>query len=418
MSTNAPPAFSSRFEPRYVEDPYPLYARLREEAPVHFSPELHLWVVSRHEDVKAVLLDPEDFLSANAFRSPVPPAPEVLAVLAEGSPQVPALVDDDPPSHTRMRVIVTKALAQHRVSAMEPRVRALATELVDAFAHEGRADLVARLAFPLPARIIGAILGLPDSDLERLKAWTEDLTVLAAGNAPVPRQVECARGLVAIQKYLAGHIAERRRAPGDDLISALVEARHEDAPPLGDVELISLLTALHFGGHETTTNLLGNVLLLLLREPERLRAVREDPRLIPAVIEEGLRLDAPVQGMMRTTRRAVTLGGVELPEGARLLVLFASANRDAAAFQAPDRFDPHRPDVGRHLAFGLGIHYCIGAPLARLEVRVALEVLLQRLPGLRLAPGDAVQYLPNFLHRGPRRLLAEWDPVSASAPRR
>ncbi|MFP2929816.1 cytochrome P450 [Pyxidicoccus sp. 3LG] len=410
MST-PPPAFSSRFEPRYVEDPYPLYARLRQEAPVQFSEELHLWVVSRYEDVKTVLLNPGDFLSANAFRNPVPPAPEVLAVLAEGHPQVPALVDDDPPNHTRMRVIVTKALAPHRVSAMEPRVRAIATELVDTFARDGRADLVEKLAYPLPARVIGAILGLPDSDLERLKAWTEDLATLSAGNAPVPRQVECARGLVAVQKYLAGHIAERRLAPRDDLISALIEARYEDTPPLSDVELISLLSMLHFAGHETTANLLGNTLMMLLKEPERLHALRKDPSLIPAAIEEALRLDSPVQGMMRTTRRTVMLGGVELPEGARLLILYASANRDAAAFHEPDRADPHRTDVGRHLGFGLGIHYCIGAPLARMEVRTALELLLERLPGLRLAPRDAVVYLPNFLHRGPRQLRVEWDPA-------
>jgi cytochrome P450 len=310
-----------------------------------------------------------------------------------------------------MRVIVTKALAPHRVSAMEPRVRAIASELVDAFAREGRADLVEGLAFPLPARVIGAILGLPDSDLERLKAWTEDLITLAAGNAPVPRQVECARGLVAIQKYLAGHIAERRRAPKDDLISALIEARYEDTPPLSDVELISLLSMLHFAGHETTANLLGNLLVMLLREPGRLEALRQDARLIPAAIEEALRFDAPVQGMMRTTRCAVTLGGVQLPEGARLLILYASANRDGAAFHAPDQADMRRTDAGRHLAFGLGIHYCLGAALARMEVRIAMELLLERLPGLRLAPGSPVLYLPNFLHRGPRRLLVEWDPA-------
>ncbi|MCY1021042.1 cytochrome P450 [Pyxidicoccus sp. MSG2] len=410
MST-PPPAFSSRFEPRYVDDPYPLYARLRQEAPVQFSEDMHLWVVSRYEDVKTVLLNPGDFLSANAFRNPVPPAPEVLAALAEGYPQVPALVDDDPPNHTRMRVIVTKALAPHRVSAMEPRVRAIAAELVDAFAREGRADLVGRLAFPLPARVIGAIMGLPDSDLERLKSWTEDLSTLSAGNAPVPRQVECARGLVAIQKYLAGHIAERRRAPKDDLISALIEARHEDTPPLSDVELISLLSMLHFAGHETTANLLGNAVVMLLQSPELLVALRRDASRIPAAIEEALRFDAPVQGMMRTTRRAVTLGGVEVPEGARLLVLYASANRDAAAFHEPDRAQPRRSDVGRHLGFGLGIHHCIGAPLARMEVRIALELLLERLPGLRLAPGNPLLYVPNFLHRGPRRLLVEWDPA-------
>ncbi|TQF13205.1 cytochrome P450 [Myxococcus llanfairpwllgwyngyllgogerychwyrndrobwllllantysiliogogogochensis] len=411
MSPSSPPTFVSRFEPHHVEDPYPLYARLRQEAPVHFSEEMHLWVVSRHEDVKAVVLNPEDFLSANAFKNPVPPAPEVLAALAEGYPQVPALVDDDPPNHTRMRVIVTKALAPHRLSAMEPRIHAIATELLDGFARDGRADLVEKLGYPLPARVIGAILGLPDSDLERLKRWTEDLSLLSAGNAPVARQVECARGLVSIQKYLAGHIAERRLAPRDDLISALIEARHEDTPPLSDVELISLLAMLHFAGHETTANLLGNLLAWVLKEPERLRELSEEPSRIPRAIEETLRLDAPVQAMMRTTRRAVKVGDVEVPQGARVLVLYASANRDGAAFHAPERGDPLRSDLGKHLGFGLGIHYCIGAPLARMEVRVAMEQLLKRLPGLRLAPGNAITYVPNFLHRGPRQLRVEWDPA-------
>jgi len=409
--SSSAPTFVSRFEPQYVEDPYPLYARLREQAPVQYSPELQLWVVSRYEDVKAAVGNPEDFRSANAFRNPVPPAPEVLAALAEGYPQVPALVDDDPPNHTRMRAIVGKALAPHRLSAMETPVRAIARQLIDAFRDDGHADLVEQLCFPLPARVIGAILGLPDSDLPRLKRWTEDLATLSAGNAPVPRQVECARGLVSVQKYLAGHIAQRRREPRDDLISALIEARYEDTPPLSDVELISLLSMLHFAGHETTANLLGNLLVWHLREPPRLAALRDDPGLLPRAIEETLRLDAPVQGMMRTTARAVTLGGVEIPEGARVLVLFASANRDPDVFQAPDQGHPRRSDLGRHLGFGMGIHYCIGAPLARLEVRVAMELVLEKLPGLRLAPDSPILYLPNFLHRGPRRLRVEWDPA-------
>lgn len=411
MSKSAPPTFISRFEPHNVENPYPLYSRLREEAPVHFSPEMHLWVVSRHDDVKAVILNPQDFLSANSFRNPVPPAPEVVAALEEGYPQVPALVDDDPPNHTRMRVMVTKALAPHRLSAMESRVRGITTELLDAFAADGHADLVDKLGYPLPARVIGAIMGLPDSDLERMKRWTEDLALLSAGNVPVARQVECARGLVSIQKYLAGYIAERRRTPGDDLISALIEARYEDSPPLSDVELISLLSLLHFAGHETTTNLLGNLLVWVLQEPERLRELREDPTRIPRAIEETLRLDSPIQGMMRTTARAVTLSGVEIPANARVLVLFASANRDPTVFTSPDHGDPRRPDVGKHLGFGMGIHYCIGAPLARLEVKLAMELLLKRLPNLRLAPGNAFSYVPNFLHRGPHRLLVEWDPA-------
>ncbi|XXF79425.1 cytochrome P450 [Myxococcaceae bacterium GXIMD 01537] len=407
--SSAPPLTFNRFESPTLEDPYPLYARLRQEAPVFHSEELHLWIVSRYEDVKAVLLNTRDFLSANAFKSPVPPPPEVLAVFAQGYPQVPALVDDDPPSHTRTRVLVTQALAPQRISAMEPRVRALATELLEGFVRDGRADLIERFAYPLPARVIGDILGMPREDLDQMKRWTEDMMLLSGGNLPLERQVACARSLVAFQHYVADLIAQRRRAPREDLMSALIEARYQDTPPLSDVELINLVQVLAFAGHETTTNLLGNLLVLLLQEPERLETLRREPGLLPRTIEEALRMDAPVQGMMRTTGRAVTLGGVELPEGARVLILYASANRDPAAFEAPDRFVARRPDTGKHLGFGHGIHYCIGAPLARLEVRVAMELLLERLPHLRQQPGRPPVYLPNFLHRGPKQLHVDWD---------
>ncbi|MBJ6761660.1 cytochrome P450 [Myxococcaceae bacterium JPH2] len=410
MSIPSAPDFQQRFQPPHLEDPYPLYERLRHEAPIHFSEALNLWVVSRHEDVRAVLGNPGDFLSANAFASPVPPPPEVLEVLAQGYPRLPSLVDADAPYHTRMRAIVSRALAPQRVGALEPRIRELATRMADDFVPLGRAEVVSRFNFPLPARVIGLLLGMPDADLERFRVWTEDMSLLSGGNLPVARQVECARSLVAFQHYMAALIHERRQSPRDDLTSALVATRPEEGPPLEDAELINLVMGLHFGGHETTTNLLGNMQVMLLREPERWKALRDEPTLLPRAVEEAVRLDTPLQGMMRTTRRAVSLGDAELPEGARVLVLFGSANRDAGTFQAPDRFQIRRPDTGRHLGFGAGIHYCLGAQLARLEVRVAMEVLLARMDNPRLQADKPIVYLPNFLHRGPKQLYLEWEP--------
>ncbi|WP_257455844.1 cytochrome P450 [Archangium lipolyticum] len=401
----------NRFESPNLENPYPLYQRIRQEAPVFFDESLNLWIVSRHQDARTVLMDPEAFRSADCLQNPIPPPPEVLAVFMEGYPRLPSLVDDDPPGHTRVRTLVSKACAPQRFTAMEPDIRALASSLLDAFARDGQGDLVKRFTYPLPAMVVGGFMGVPVEDMDRLKHWAEELTRLSAGALTLERQVECARSFVAFQRYLAALVESRRKVPKKDLVSALIAARHGDYEPLSDLELIALLQTLLFAGHETTTNLLGNMLVLLLREPERWSALRAEPGLIPKVIEESLRLDAPVQGMMRTASREVELAGARIPAGARVFVLFASANRDEAVFAEPERFEPHRSDVSKHLAFGQGIHYCIGAQLAKLEARVALELLGERLPNLRLLPEQDFDYLPNFMHRGPRRLLAAWDPV-------
>ncbi|PTL75752.1 cytochrome P450 [Vitiosangium sp. GDMCC 1.1324] len=410
MSTASGPTFN-RFESPHLENPYPLYGRIRREAPVFFDEALHLWIVSRHQDVRAVLMAPETFSSLNIFQSPVPPPPEVLEVLMQGPQGLPSLIDDDPPNHTRVRTLVGKAFAPQRFAALEPRIRALARSLLDAFAHEGQGDLVSRFTYPLPALVIGEIMGVPHSDMDQLKRWAEDLTLFTAGTASPQKQVECARSFVAFQRYLGELVQERRREPKDDLVSAILQARHGDLAPMSDAELVNLLKNLHFAGHETTTNLLGNMLVLLLQEPERWRELQADRSLLPKAIEEALRMDSPVQGIMRTTTREVELGGERIPAGARLVILFASANRDENVFAAPERYNPRRADISKHLGFGLGIHYCIGAPLARLEARVALELLGERLRNLRLLPGEGFDYLPNFSHRGPRRLMVAWDPA-------
>jgi cytochrome P450 len=405
-----------RFDPLDPEqraDPYPVYAQLRREEPVSYAPAFDLWVVSRYEDVLAVLKDEETFSSRNALRSaPHEPPPEVRAVLAEGWPEMPIIVDSDPPLHSRIRRPITKAFTPRRVAELEPRIEAIATELVDSFAADGEADLVERFAWPLPLRVMGELIGVPADDLPWLHDRSRDWLGLFQDTGSLEERVARARGTVEFQRYFVRLTEERAREPRDDLTSALVAAAAEEETPLSHAELAGVPLDLIVAGHVTVTRALGSALVLLLRHPEAMDALRRDPSLVPGAVEEILRLESPAQGLFREATRDVELGGVLLPKGARLMVHFGSANRDEAVF-GPDaeRFDPRREDVGRHVAFGKGIHFCIGAPLARLELRIALPLLLERLPGLRRADDEPLAYDPIFFARGLARLPLRWDPA-------
>jgi cytochrome P450 len=397
-----------RFTEDNLADPYPLYGRLREQAPVHYAEAFDVWIVSRYEDVRRVLMDPMRFSSAFQIRTPHVPAPGVPEILAEGHPEVPALLNEDPPNHRRTRDLVMQAFSPRRVTALAPRVAGLAEELVDGFADRHQADLIAELAMPLPVRVICELIGLPVEDAPRVRAWTEQLALLTSFGAGPEEQRDAARASVEFERYLAAEIAARRDTGRDDLLTALITARVEGVAPLTDLELISLLMSLAFAGHETTAHLIGNALVPLLRQPELWKAIEDDPGLLAAAVEEALRFDAPVQGMFRRAVFEVQLGGVTIPAGASVFVLFGSANRDGAVFDDPDEFDPGRPPQQPHLAFGRGIHFCVGAALARMEAQTAIGILRSRLPGLQLAPDAPITYLPNLLHRGPAALSASW----------
>ncbi|MEO3874751.1 cytochrome P450 [Nonomuraea sp. B12E4] len=407
MESVLPWAFN-RLESPYLEDPYPLYARARREAPVFYSPEYGLWFVTRYDDVWAVLKDTARFSSRFLMRTPADAPAAVREVLQEAYPELPMLVNDDPPSHTRTRNLVSHAFAPRLVAALEPSVRASVTRLVDGFAPDGDADLIARLAYPVPIEIICTLVGLPAEAGDLIKRWTGDLVTLGAPGTDGERQLACARSSVAFQRYLEEQIEARRRAPRDDLLTALINTRAGGERPLDVAELVNLLIVLVFAGHETTTNLIGNLLVLLLGRPEILRAIRDDPALTDDVINEGLRMDAPVQGMFRTTTEEVALGGAHIPAGAQVMVLFGSANRDEAVFSDPDRFDPGRGNNHRHFGFGRGIHACIGASLARMETRIVLDTVAERLPNLKLDAGRPPTYSPSLMHRGPQAVHVAW----------
>ncbi len=393
--------------PDQREDPFGVLELARREQPVFYAEAFGLWVVTRHDDVLAVLKDHRAFSSAGALKSSATPLPpEVDEILRDGFPEMPYIIEIDPPAHDRIRGPVTRAFTPRRIAELAPRVEEIAAELVDGFAAEGRADLVERFAWPLPLRVLGELFGIPGRDLEQLHEWGQDWLLLQQ-ELPLERRLEHARGLVDFQRYLMGVVEQRVAGPTDDLLGAIVAMRDELDPPLSLVEIAGLPLDIMVAGHVTVTRAIGSTLHRLFHDP-RLRDELLDPERAPRAIEEILRLESPAQGLFRVTTREVELGGVTLPAGARVMAHFASANRDACVFARPDQYDPDREELSKHLAFGKGIHFCIGAPLARLELGTALPLLLRRLPGLR--PGTEPPVREEiFFARGFRSLPVEWD---------
>ena len=393
--------------PDQRENPFDVLAAARREQPVFFGEALGLWVVTRHEDVLTVLKDHRTFSSTGALKSSLEPLPpEVVEILAGGYPKMPYIIELDPPLHDRIRGLVTKAFTPRRIAALQPRIAAIASELIDRFERDGRADVIERFAWPLPLRVLGELVGVPEQDLGRLHRWGTDWLLLQQ-QQPLDRQLELARGVVAMQRYFVDLVERRLEDPTDDLVGAMVAARADIDPPLDAVEIAGLPLDLMVAGHVTVTRAIGSTLSRLFADP-RVRDQLLDPKTLAAAIEEILRLESPAQGLFRVTTREARLGGVTLPAGARVMAHFASANRDGCVFSAADDYDPLRADLGNHLAFGKGIHFCIGAPLGRLELGVALPLLLRRLRGLR-AGAEPAEREEVFFARGFRTLPVEWD---------
>ncbi len=369
----ASPALSlDPYSPALHEDPYPVYARMRAEQPVLRNEELGFWALSRYADVYAALLDPATYISGRGV---------AVGVERQDMAEMPILIMMDPPRHTRMRALVNRAFTPRRIAELEPRVRQIAGELLDAW-QGGPVDLVASFAGPLPTIVIAELLGVPASDREWFRARSNAATQFQPG---VPRSSEVGERVQELAAYMARALAERRTRPRDDLLSALVEAEI-DGQRLSEPELIGFAFLLLVAGNETTANLIGSSVLNLDRFPDQRRRLLRDPALLPSAVEEFLRFDAPVQGLARVLTRDVVLHGTAIPAGERVLLLFGSANRDERRFPDADRFDVGR-DPNPHLAFGFGAHFCLGASLARLEARVAFEELLARHPELAVTGG-------------------------------
>ncbi|MGI5348092.1 cytochrome P450 family protein [Streptomyces sp. CA-250714] len=358
----------------FVRDPYPVYAALRERGPVHHvrTPEGALaWLVVGHEAARAALTDER---LSKRWQNASPDAGGL--VIAPGT----HMLISDPPDHTRLRKLVAKEFTQRRIAALEPRIRELTAGLLDAMlaSPDGRADLVASLAFPLPIAVICELLGVPDLERDRFGAWSDH--VLSAA-PPEEKQ----GSVQALANYLTQLLERQRAQPGDDLLSTLIRTSDEDGDRLSTNELLGMAWLLLIAGYETTVGLIANGTLALLRHPDQLAALRADPALLPGAVEEMLRYDGPVEvSTFRFTLEPVEIGGTLIPgDGQLVLPVLGDADRDPARFPDGDRFDIRREARG-HLAFGHGIHFCLGAPLARLEVRVAFEMLLERTASLEL----------------------------------
>ena len=399
----------NHFAGPHLENPYPFFEQLRKEAPVTFNPMLGMWLISRYDDIAAVLNNPTGFSSASGIGSKDKLSAEAQQILGPG----PILHDSplimDPPGHTRLKRLLQRGFLPAKVARQEARIRQFTNTLIDGFVHDGRADLVKQFAHPLPVQVILSMVGVPQQDMEKVKRWSEDLFGLVFAQIPPEAQPAMARGVVEYREYCTQLIEQRRRQPEEDLTSDLVHTE-PGGEALTMPELVSLLGgSLLAAGHETTSAQISLMVKLLLEQPERWRQVREDRALIPKVVEECMRMESVAPGMVRAALQDVEVGGVLLPKGSRLLLLYSSANHDEAQFKNAERFEPGRDNAQQHLVFGRGIHFCLGAPLARLELRVALEQLLERLPELRLVPGQDYGYHQEMLIlRAIRHLQVEW----------
>lgn len=398
------------FKPFDLNDPFAFYARARADAPIFYSPEIDYWVVTRYDDIRDIFRDPATFSSENT-QAPYRQRPaEVQQILDEGGfSVVTGLSGRQPPEHTRLRGFIKKAFTPRRIASLEPEIRAIATRMIDSFADRGHADLVAELARDLPALVIFRMLGIPDADVPKVKEWAQSRVYMNFGDAPVSEQARHARNLVLYWRYCRELVQARLRDPQDDLPGDLARIYLQGDQTLTPDEIAALVYGQLTAGHETTTALLSNGFRELLTQRGAWEAICRDPDAIPAAVEELLRISAPVFTWKRRTKKPVRVGGVDLPAETNLLLLLGSANHDDHVFAEPDRIDLERDNASRHLSFGLGIHFCLGAPLARLEARVVLEELSQRLPALRLKEGQRFDYTANTTFRGPSHVLVEWE---------
>jgi cytochrome P450 len=414
MSTDVAPGCPVRADfdplaPDFLQDPYAVLATLpADERPVFHAPSIDYYVVTSHEDVEAVFLDHDAYSAAAAQMPLVPLVAEASTILLDGGhrPQ-PSMVSLDQPEHTRVRRHAARAFTPRRVAAMADTIGALVRELLDAVDPSAPFDLVAALTFPLPATTIFTMMGVAPEDYPMLKQWCGHRATLGWGRPDPAEQVDHAENMVAYRRYLRALVDARHAAPADDLTSALLTIHDEDPESLTLDEIASILFSLSFAGHETSNCLIANVVRRLLERRERWERIVADPALIPAAVEETLRFDPSVTIWRRVTKRPVTLAGVDLPAGAKVLLWLAAAGRDASVFPAPDEFDIERPNARRHLAFGRGIHFCLGSSLGKLEAEVAVAGLAARFPGLRLVEGQKLTFHPNISFRGPQALWVQ-----------
>jgi cytochrome P450 len=391
-----------------LADPYPFLASAQREEGPFFSEELNAWVVTRYSDILAILRQPALFSSRDTMRPLVTYTPRVRALMQE-FPNSARLVNSDGEAHKRLRSAVMSSFAKERIDALEPFIHSTVERLLEQFSGLGEADIIASLGYPTPMFVVFHLLGIPDEDLERCKQWSDDYLVLISSQITEEEQMVCARSHSAFCTYLATLIQDREREPREDIISDLVTAQENR---LTQSEIINALHSFVIAGHVTTTDLIGNGLRVLLEQNALWQDLCAHPENIPWYVEEILRYDSPVHGFFRTALQEVEIGGSKLPKDASLFLAYGAANRDEAQFSMPESFDIAHfmpPVRAAHLAFGHGMHACLGSQLARLEARIIFATLAERLPGLRLVPEQRLLHKQTLMLRGYQQLYVQWD---------
>jgi cytochrome P450 len=409
-----PVAHGRAYDPVSVEaalDPQPWLSVARAERPVFYLEEQEAWCVTRYADILEVLRDPKTFSSryANKFR-PIT-SPVLKRVYPDGHPGRHSMLMQDPPEHSRIRRLANKAFTPKMVTTMEPRIRARCHELIDEFAADGHCELISQYSTRLAVRVMMDISGAPMTLGVEFARWGHDYFMLTAGAPPMNavEEAELAARAERMTGWLNEYVQQCRDKPGDDFISALLTATTEEGDPtLRYPEVVGVLNSMMVAGVETTAIFVPAVVRELLRHPDQWQEVRDDPSLLPGAIEEGLRYLCPARGVRRTTTREVELGGVTIPAGVDVFVTYVSANFDEEVFPGAGKFDIHRATTERHLAFGKGPHFCIGAPLAKLETRLALEALIERIPEIRLAHDHVDDWTPHMTLPRPKSVRVAW----------
>ena len=391
-----------------VGEPFGWLVRARREVPVFYMPKYDLWCITRMEDVLTVFKDTTTY--SNSHDDVGRPPAEFADAIPQGHPVSHSLDSLDPPAHTRIRKLAQKAFTPRKLAAYEPVIRSICDDLINGLADRGAADLVGEFTTFIPVRVIATMLGMDLAHAPLIKQWTDDWFAIWLGDDTEDVLRERWQRTVDFDRFLSDFVEDRRATPRGDLTSDLVHATSDTGEPsLTTHEVICVMAGIVAAGSDTTSLLLAYTMWLLLSQPNRWESVVRDRAQVPLVIEETLRLRNPVRGLRRVTTRPVRLGGADIPAGAALYVHVGSANRDETVFPDAETFDPGRVNLSEHVGFGKWTHFCLGAPLARLEARIALECLIDRLPTLRLGAGEEqLEYVPNAVVPGVRHLNVTW----------
>ena len=392
----------------FLADPYPFLARQREDAPVAYCEAVDMWLITRHADVEHVFLNPDVFSAAIAQMPLMPLCDEAAGILKQGLNNVPVLSNFDPPGHTRIRRRLAKTFSTKRMRMLAPIIEERFAGLLKGFADRGKGDLAMELCYPLPALTMFAMIGFPDEDSDQIKEWCADKLVVNWGRPEKEHQIHAAETMVAFWEYCTRFVQLRRQEPADDMTTDLIQGE-DMSEPLTDQEIASIVFALSFAGHETTTNLAANC-IRVISERGMWEELRDEPDMIPGVIEETLRFDSSVVAWRRIATEDTSVGSVPIPKGAKLMLSMAAAGRDPEKFPDPDTFDPSRKNAEDQLSFGKGIHFCLGAHLARIEIDIVLRQLIEHLGRIEIVNDVPLEFSPNISFRGPVSLPARWTP--------